>query len=113
MTKREAIDSAANKTKIPLNGRNTIFANVGIHKDSWWLEPANDKLKIGFYFILNDEIKRMLLLFKVPPNTLKESQFRQRDEKGVSQIIIPISNSKYVDRRGFDFTNLLINQISY
>jgi|GEM_PF-6118620 len=113
MIKREAIEFVANKTKIHLVSSNTIFANVGKHKDSWWLEPANEKLKTGFYFILNDEISTRLLLFKIQPNSLKESNFRQRDDKGVSQIIIPISNSKYVDRKGFDFTKFLINEIKY
>src|SRR5687768_14880847 len=113
MTKSEAIEFAANETKISLNSRNTIFANIGKHKDSWWLEPSNKKLKTGFYYILNDENNNRLLLFKIPPSLLKESQFRQREEKGVSQIIIPISNSKYVDRKGFDFTKFLMNEIKY
>ncbi len=55
MTKREAIEFVTNQTKINLSSRNTIFANIGKHKDSWWLEPANEKLTTGFYFILNDE----------------------------------------------------------
>ncbi len=107
MTKTEAIEFVTHQTKLNLNSRNTIFANIGKHKDSWWLEPANEKLKTGFYFILNDENNNRFLLFKIAPNSLNESDFRQRDDKGVTQIIIPISNSKYADRKGFDFTKLL------
>jgi len=51
MTKREAIEFVTNQTKNNLSIRNTIFANVGKHKDSWWLEPSNEKLKTGFYHI--------------------------------------------------------------
>ena len=68
MTKSEAIDFVGNQTKINLNNRNTILANIGKHRDSWWLEPANEKLKAGFYFILNDENNNRLLLFKIEPN---------------------------------------------
>ncbi|HEX8335002.1 MAG TPA: hypothetical protein VF622_20420 [Segetibacter sp.] len=113
MTKQEAIEYVSNQTKVELNSRNTIFANIGKNKDSWWLEPANEKLTTGFYFILNDENNSRLLLFKIPSNFLKGSQFRQRGDKDVTQIIIPISNSKFVDRKGFDFTKCLIKEIKY
>jgi hypothetical protein len=113
MEKNTALQLVVKETKQNLNNRNTIFANVGAHKESWWLEPSNDKLQTGFYFILNDEKRSRLLLFKIPPDTLKQSSFRQRDDKGASQIIIPLSGFKYVDKKGFDFTQFLISQVEY
>ncbi len=113
MKKSDAIYYINKQIKINLNSRNTVFANVGKHKDSWWLEPANNKLKSGFYFILNDVNNKKFLLFGIPKDAISKSEFRQREEKGVSQIIIPISNTEYVDRRGCNFNRFLINQIDY
>lgn len=113
MNKSEAIDHIIKEIKIDVNKKNTIFANPGRHKDSWWLEPANDKFKSGFYFILNDMNNKKLLLFRIPKDTVNKALFRQREEKGVSQIIIPISNTDFTDRRGFKFTQYLINELDY
>jgi hypothetical protein len=113
MEKSNAIELINNKTKLGLIYGNTRFANVGKHKDSWWLEPTEESLKSGFFMVLNDEIRDRLLLFKVPPNTLKSTDFRYREDIEAAQIIIPISQSKYVDRKGFDFTKYLIKVIEY
>jgi hypothetical protein len=113
MKKQEALSYISTKTRMELDSQNTVFANVGKHKDSWWLEPSNKKFDTGFYFILNDEDNRQFLLFKVPKGIIDKSRFRQRAEKGVSQIIIPVSASNYVDKRGFSFNQYLIRKIEY
>lgn len=113
MNKSEAINHIRNKISIDLNNNNTIFSNPGSSLDLWWLEPSNDKFKTGFYFILHNAKKRKLLLFKVPKGAIDKSAFRQREEKGVSQIIIPISDTKFYDKRGFYFNSFLINEIGY
>jgi len=102
MKKSEAIDCINKKIRIDLNNQNTIFSNPGSSIDLWWLEPANDKLKTGFYFILNNANTKKLLLFKIPKDEIKKSQFRQREDINKSQIIIPISETSYIDRKGFN-----------
>src|SRR5947209_19554660 len=109
MIKSEAISLINKKLRVDLNYRNTIFSNPGLSLELWWLEPANEKFKTGFYFILHDTNRKKLLLFKVPGNAVGKSQFRQRGEKGASQIIIPISDKEFIDRKGFNFTRFLIN----
>ena len=113
MKKHEALRYINHSVGMDINSHNTVFANVGKHKDSWWLEPSNEKFETGFYFILNDEANKRFLLFKVPGGAINKSRFRQRDEKGVPQIIIPISGTNYVDRRGFSFNQFLIKTIQY
>jgi len=42
-----------------------------------------------------------------------EIQFDQRSEKSASKIIIPISDTVFKDKKGFDFTPFLINRLVY
>ncbi len=113
MNKRDAIRHINEKIDIDLNSQNTIFSNPGSSLDVWWLEPANEKFKTGFYFILNGPVNKTLLLFKIPKAGIDKSVFRQREDKGASQIIIPISDKEFIDRKGFNFTRFLINEIEY
>jgi hypothetical protein len=113
MKKSQAIKLITNKTQLDLTPGNTRFANVGVHKDTWWIEPSNKTLNSGFYIVLNDEERGRLLIFKIPPGSLKKSDFRYREDKGAAQIIIPLSASRYVDRKGFDLTQYLVGQIEY
>jgi len=113
MKKKEAIDLINTKIKINLSSQNTIFSNPGSSLDVWCLEPANRKFETGFYFILNNANNQKLLLFKIPKGAIKSSAFRQREDKGASQIIIPISDVEYIDRRGYNFNRFLIDEIDY
>jgi hypothetical protein len=113
MKKSQAIQLITSKIHLDLVPGNTRFANVGVHKNSWWIEPSDKSLHSGFYMVLNDESRNKFLLFKIPSQALKKSDFRHRDDKGAAQIIIPISNSRYVDRKGFDLTKYLIKEIEY
>lgn len=116
MNRAKAVNLLNDKIGIGLSFKNTIFSNIGSSSDLWWLEPSNEKFNDDFYFILNNSYKNVLLLFKVPKGSIQNPQllFRQRKDKGeVSQIIIPVSDSKFVDKRGFSFDSFLINQIDY
>ncbi|MEO6540668.1 MAG: hypothetical protein ABIN74_06755 [Ferruginibacter sp.] len=113
MNKKDAINYINSKIGASLNNKNTIFSNPGSSLDLWWLEPNNEKFNEGFYFILNNTDIKKLMLFQIPKNTINKSVFRQRKEKGVSQIIIPISNKEFIDRWGFNFAPFLQNEISY
>ena len=113
MKKSQAINLITCKTHLHLVPDNTRFANVGVHKNSWWIEPTVKNLSSGFYMVLNDEDRDRLLIFKIPPGSLKKYDFRYREDKGKAQIIIPISTSRYVDRKGFDLTQYLEEQIEY
>jgi hypothetical protein len=113
MKKSEAIDYINKKISTDLNNQNTIFSNPGSSLDLWWLEPANDKLKTGFYFISNNANTKKLLLFKIPKGEINKSQFRQREDINKSQIIIPVSETSYIDRKGFNFNKFLIETIDY
>ncbi len=70
MTKSEAINRIRRGINIDLNNSNTIFANPGKSGDLWWLEPRNDKFKMGFYIILNNTNRKNLLLFEIPKDTI-------------------------------------------
>lgn len=116
MNKTKAVNFINSEINIELNFKNTIFSNPGSSLDLWWLEPSNDKFDTGFYFILNNAEAKKLLLFAIPKGSIINPTqiFRQRSDKGqVSQIIIPIANSNFVDRRGFKFDSFLINEIEY
>ena len=113
MKKGEAIDYVNQKLNLNLDHQNTSYSNPGSSLALWWLEPANPKFNSGFYFILHHAEKKQLLLFKIPKGAVKPSQFRQREDKNASQIIIPISDTSFTDRRGFHFTPYLTNVVSY
>jgi hypothetical protein len=118
MNKSKAMKIAYSKNLTSLTNSNTIFSNIILALDSWWLQPFNDKFKSDLYIILNDNRTNKLYIFKMSANTITNpsSHFKQRNDKfrsNCSDIYIPLSSSKFVDKNGFDFTSFLTDRIEY
>lgn len=117
MNKSKAIELAFLKNITTLTNSNTIFSNILGNQDKWWLEPHNEKFKELLHIILNNDQGR-IYIFQLPANTISkpEINFKQRNDmyrKNCSDIYIPVSNSKFTDVQGFDFTKFLIQKIDY
>jgi hypothetical protein len=118
MNKTKALEIGETTFLTYLNNSNTIFSNIISNQDVWWLEPKNNKFQSDLYFILNDDKNKTLYFFSIPAGSIKdpESHFRQRNDqyrKGCSDIYIPLSASKFVEKNGFDFTNYLVEKLKY
>lgn len=117
MNKSKAVKVAATKITSLLSS-NTIFSNINAAKDMWWLEPSNDKFKNKLHIILNNDNTQQLYIFQIPANTISNpaSYFIQRNDRfrsNCSDIYIVVSSSKFVDKKGFDFSKYLIETIEY
>ena len=115
MNKSKALDFIKDKITFGIDTKSVIYSNVNSAIDVYWLEPSNDKFKNGFHIILNNSNERKLFLFKIPENIIvsPENIFEQRSEKGVSKIIIKVSDVDFIDKKGFKFTPYLIKIIEY
>lgn len=118
MNKTKALNIAKIKFLTSLNNTNTIFSNVNSAQDVWWLEPDNNKFQVDLYFILNDDKRKKLYFFKLPAGSIRspESHFNQRNDnsrKNCSDIYIPVSSTKFADKRGFDFTPFIVDKVEY
>ena len=115
MNKSKALDFIKDKITFGIDAKSVIYSNVNSAIDVWWLEPSNDKFKNGFHIILNNSNERKLFLFKIPEKAIDspEKIFEQRSDKGVSKIIIKVSDVDFIDKKGFIFTPYLIKTIEY
>ncbi len=118
MNKSKAIKLAAGKNLSSFTSSNTIFSNIIPAHNGWWLQPHNDKFKSLLYIIIHDDRSRKLYIFELPTNTITNpaSTFKQRNDKyreNCSDIYIATSGTKFMEKRGFDFTNYLFTTIEY
>lgn len=117
MNKSKTIKLAAGKNLSSLTSSNTIFSNIIVAHDGWWLEPHNDKLKTLLHMVLHDDRSRRLYIIRLSANTITNpaSHFKQRNDKyrvNCSDIYIATSGTRFVEKNGFDFTNYLLVQWS-
>ena len=118
MNKSKSINMASSKFLTSLDHSNTLFSNINAAQDVWWLEPSNNKFRSDLYFILNNDKIQTLYIFKLPANTIRNagSYFHQRNDNiktNASDIYIPVSEIKFCDKKGFDFSKYLIEKIKY
>lgn len=118
MNKSKAIGLAKSAGLTSLANSNTIFSNVSAAQDVWWLEPHNSKFQTDLYIILNKDILKTLYIFRLPANTIRnpESYFIQRNDKfrtNCSDIYITVSGIKFEDKKGFDFSRFLVEEVKY
>ena len=118
MNRSKAIALVRSTNLASLLNSNAIFSNISSAYDFWWLQPHNDKFQKELYFILNDEKSKALYVFKLPANTIRnpEYHFNQRNDKfrtHCSDIYIPVSGTKFADKKGFDFTEFLLKKLEY
>lgn len=101
-----------------LNNSNTVFSNIILNKERWWLQLGNEKFKSDLNFILNNSNSKKLYIFHLPADTIKnpEDLFRQRNDKyrtNTSDIYLPVSDSFFKEQSGFDFQEFLIDGVIY
>jgi hypothetical protein len=115
MNKSKAVAFVLEKTNTILDNKSVIYSNVNNTVNVWWLEPTNDKFKKEISILLNNSIKRKLFLFRIPANTIENPQvlFEQRKDKGASKITLEVSDVDFIDKKGFNFNDFLINSIEY
>ena len=118
MNKSKAIKIARTSNLTSLTNSNTIFSNINAAQGIWWLEPNNDKFKSDLHIILNNDRDQKLHIFKIPANIISDPtiHFIQRNDSfrtNCSDIYIPVSLTKFVDKKGFGFTKYLIETIEY
>lgn len=114
MNKNNAIN-LLNNTGLNLDYKNTIFSNPNSKINVWWLEPHNDKFKYDVNFVLNYPKTKTLYHFLIKSNEIENPEifFEQRNDREASKLIIEISESEFVDKKGFDFKKYLVNEIMY
>ena len=114
MNKSNAIN-LLNKSGLNLDYKNTIFSNPNSKINVWWLDPHNDKFKNDINFVLNYPKTKTLYHFLIKSNEIQnpETFFEQRNDREASKLIIEISESEFVDKKGFDFKKYLVNEIMY
>ncbi|HLF53242.1 hypothetical protein [Flavobacterium sp.] len=115
MNKSKAIEFINSEKDGSLIAKNTIYSSQNAAIDVWWLEPKNLKFTSELNFVLNNANNNTLYQFCLQPAVISnpEIQFDQRSEKSASKIIIPISDTVFKDKKGFDFTPFLINRLVY
>jgi len=64
---------------------------------------------------LNEPKQNKLVVFKISKDSITNSEviFYQRNDKNAAKFHIPISDTVYLDSKGFDFTPYLINELAY
>ncbi len=77
-----------------------------------------DKFKSLLYIILHDDRSKKLYIFELPADTITDpdSHFKQRNDKhraNCSDIYIATTGTRFLEKRGFDFTNHLLTTIEY
>lgn len=118
MNKSKAMQIAYRNNLTALTNSNTIFSNIIVIHNDWWLQPHNDKFKHLLHIVLNDSRSNHLYIFQLPANTIKkpEEHFKQRNDKfrsNCSDIYIATSGIKFKEKNGFDFTEYLVRKIEY
>jgi hypothetical protein len=118
MNKSKAMRIAYNNHLSSLTNANTIFSNIILVQDGWWLQPFNDKFENDLYMILNDDRAKKLYMFRLPAKTITNpsAHFKQRNDKyrsNCSDIYIPTSGTGFKEKNGFDFSKFLIATIPY
>ena len=118
MDKTKAINISRTRSLTSLQPSNTLFSNINAAQNAWWLEPNNKKFVSDLYFILNNDEFKTLFVFRFPANTISDpaKYFIQRNDnyrKNCSDIYIPVSQVKFEDKKGFDFSKYLIDKIEY
>ena len=94
---------------------NVTFASKNKAGNYYWANPLFDALKQDWYLILNDWIKKELHLFKIPAQSLKESDLVSRsDNEEKIDLQIAYNDATFTDGRSkVSFADFLIKSISY
>lgn len=94
--------------KVTFASKNRAVAN-------YWANPSLDVLKTESSLILNDVVRKKLILFIIPANAIKETELKKRrDKPDLIDLQIAYNDNTYTDTRsGYSFSKYFIKEIDY
>lgn len=94
---------------------NVTFASRNKSTYSYWANPDFTNLEHEFWLILNDNLGKVMYLFKIPANAIQKSQLTaRRDIPTRIDLQIEYNNSAFKDRRsGYSFLPFYLTKIDY
>ena len=95
--------------------KNVTYSSKNRTTYNYWSNPNFAFLNEDWTLILNDWVKHKLYLFRVPRNSISDSELVGRnDQPDLIDIQIQDDNPNFVDiRSGFSFRQFLVDQIDY
>ena len=95
--------------------KNVTYSSKNRTTYNYWSNPNFAFLNEDWTLILNDWVKHKLYLFRVPRNSISDSELVGRnDQPDLIDIQIQDDNPNFVDiRSGFCFRQFLVDQIDY
>ena len=95
--------------------KNVTYSSKNRTTYNYWSNPNFDFLNEDWTLILNDWVNHKLYLFRVPRNSISDSELIGRnDQPDLIDIQIQDDNPNFVDiRSGFCFRQFLVDQIDY
>ena len=111
---KSAATNLFRRNGISTNG-NVTFASKNKAGNYYWANPLFEALKQDWYLILNDWIKKELHLFKIPAQSLHESDLLPRaDNEEKIDLQIAYNDATYTDGRSkVSFDRFHVKSISY
>lgn len=91
------------------------FASKNRAVANYWANPSFDVLKKDFTLILNDVIRKKLMLFIIPANSIKDTELeKRRDRPELIELQIAYNDRTYTDiRSGYSFSKYFVKELSY
>ena len=95
--------------------KNVTYSSKNRTTYNYWSNPNFAFLNKDWTLILNDWVNHKLYLFRVPRNSISDSELIGRnDQPDLIDIQIQDDNPNFVDiRSGFSFRQFLVDQIDY
>lgn len=95
--------------------KNVTYSSKNRTTYNYWSNPNFAFLNEDWTLILNDWVNHKLYLFRVPRNSISDSELIGRnDQPDLIDIQIQDDNPNFVDiRSGFSFRQFLVDQIDY
>lgn len=91
------------------------FASKNRAVANYWANPSFDVLKKDYTLILNDVVRKKLILFLIPAYSIKDFELeKRRDRPELIDLQIAYNDRTYTDARsGYSFSKFFVKEISY
>lgn len=91
------------------------FASKNRAVANYWANPSFDVLKKDYTLILNDVVRKKLMLFLIPAYSIKDFELeKRRDRPELIELQIAYNDRTYTDTRsGYSFSKFFVKEISY
>lgn len=91
------------------------FASKNRAVANYWANPRFDVLKKDYTLILNDVVRKKLLLFLIPAYSIKDFELEKRHDRPERiDLQIAYNDKTYTDTRsGYSFSKFFVKEISY